>query len=67
MQFPFEIFISGKFPGIKIILTTAAKIKYNTVFQIKCTSDYDEITSKLLKAFSSLISCPLNYICCHSL
>jgi Notch-like protein len=58
-----------KFPSIKIIPTNEAEIKnYNTYPEMKKNSSgFDEITSKILKACSSLISCPLAHICNHLL
>jgi hypothetical protein len=48
---------SYKFHGIEIVPTSEAEIKkYNTLPQIKNSSGYDEITSKILKACASLIS-----------
>jgi hypothetical protein len=61
----FKRFISGKFPSIKTIPSTEAEIK-SIVHSLKSKklSGYDEITSKILKVCSSLISSrPLTNIC----
>ncbi|PNF23822.1 hypothetical protein B7P43_G15913 [Cryptotermes secundus] len=56
------------FPSIKIIPTSEAEIK-NIIHTMKTknSSGFDEVTSKILKACSDLISCPLTHICNHSL
>jgi hypothetical protein len=57
-----------KFPSIKIIPTNEAEIKnIISTLKPKSSSCFDEITSKILKACSNLISCPLAHICNHSL
>jgi hypothetical protein len=57
-----------KFPDIKIIPTTKTEIK-SIIHSLKSknSSGYDEITSKILKACSAVISSPLAHICNHSL
>jgi hypothetical protein len=53
---------------IKLIPTTEVEIK-SIIHSLKSksSSSYDEITSKILKACSALISCPLTHNCNHSL
>jgi hypothetical protein len=57
-----------KFPDIKIITTTETEIK-SIMHSLKSKNSpgYDEITSKILKTCSDLISCPLTHICNYSL
>jgi hypothetical protein len=57
-----------KFPSINIIPTTETEMKIviNSL-KSKNSSGYDEVTSKILKACSILISRPLTHICNHSL
>jgi hypothetical protein len=56
-----QIFLEDEFPctfhGIKIALTSEAEIK-SIILSIKSknSSDYDEITCKILKVCASLIS-----------
>jgi hypothetical protein len=54
--------------AFKIIPTTKTKIK-SIIHSLKAknSTGYDGITSKILKAFASLISHPLTHICNHSL
>jgi hypothetical protein len=56
------------FPNINIILITEAEIK-STISSLKPknSSGYDEITSKIIKSRTSIISFPLSYICNYSL
>jgi hypothetical protein len=55
------------FSSIKIIPITENEIKSLKQAPPKKSSDYDEITSKILKACASRISHPLRYIYNHSL
>jgi hypothetical protein len=57
-----------KFPSINIIPTTETEMK-SVINSLKSTnsSGYDEVTSKILKVCSALISRPLTHICNHSL
>jgi hypothetical protein len=56
-------FLKGTFarkvPGIKTVPITETDKKYSTFFQSKNSSDYDQITSKILKVCASLIT-PIN-------
>jgi hypothetical protein len=52
------------FPSIKIIQWDK---EYNTHHETKNSGGFDEVTCKILKACSDLISCPLAHICNHSL
>jgi Notch-like protein len=56
------------FPNINVIPITEAEIKSIISFvKPKYSSGYDEITSKILKSCSSIISFPLSHICNYSL
>jgi hypothetical protein len=65
-------FLKAAFPvkitSINIIPTTETEMKsvINSL-KSKNSSGYDEVRSKILKACSALISCPLTHICNHSL
>jgi hypothetical protein len=61
-------FLKAAFSGIKIIPTTETEMKSIIhSLQSKNSSGYDEITSKIFKVCSALISRPLDEICNHSL
>jgi hypothetical protein len=58
----------GNFPTINIIPITEAEIKgIISSLKPKNSSGYDEITSKIIKSYASLISIPLSYIYYYSL
>jgi hypothetical protein len=58
----------GNFPAINIIPVTEAEIKgIISSLKPKNSSGYDEITSKIIKSWASLISIPLSYIFNYSL
>jgi hypothetical protein len=67
MLFHFAASFPVNFPNIKIISTTETEIK-SIIHSLKSKnlSGYDEI-SKILKACSALICCPLAHICNHRL